>query len=701
MKCWTTAAASACIAWTAAAIAQEPPAPAEPVEAVLLEETVVTPRRSIMEVFDEPYMIDVVDQQEITDRLYRTVPEALRFTPGVMVQKTSHGQGSPFIRGFTGFRTLMLIDGIRLNNSVFREGPNQYWNTLDPLSLQRLEVVKGPASVLYGSDAIGGTVNAITRSPNTYGEGFEWGGRAFYRGSTAENSHTGRGELSATFDDSFGFLFGGTGRHFGDVIGGDDTGRQSHTGYDEYAADFKAEHFITEDTRLVFAHQRLRQNNVPRTHSTIHAVPFHGSTVGSDFRRELDQERELTYLQLHSENIEDAFFDTFRASLSWHEQNETEDRIRSNGSRRIQGVDVNTLGMWVQMSTPTSLGRFTYGLDYYRDWVESFSTSNPIQGPVGDDAGYDLLGVFLQDEIDLGDRLDLVLGARFTYAAAEIDEVADPSGAGTLSIDDDWTEFTGSAHLVYHIIPERLNLFGGVSQGFRAPNLSDLSRLDIARSGELEIPSPGLDPEHYINYEIGTKGRHGNWSAELAYFYTDITDMVVRAPADDPLTPDLEVIKLNSGDGHIEGIELAAGYRPHPNWLLFGNFTWQDGEIETFAAATPAVRATEPTSRLMPLTTNLGVRYDDPSDKWWAELTATIADEQDNLSSGDERDTQRIPVGGTPGYTILSLRGSYHVTDQFTLLGAVENLTDEDYRVHGSGTNEPGLNFILGAEYRF
>ena len=125
MKCWTTAAASACIAWTAAAaIAQQAPAPApaEPVESVLLEETVVTPRRSIMEVFDEPYMIDVVDQQEITDRLYRTVPEALRFTPGVMVQKTSHGQGSPFIRGFTGFRTLMLIDGIRLNIAVDDDG---------------------------------------------------------------------------------------------------------------------------------------------------------------------------------------------------------------------------------------------------------------------------------------------------------------------------------------------------------------------------------------------------------------------------------------------------------------------------------------------------------------------------------------------------------------------------------------------------
>jgi hemoglobin/transferrin/lactoferrin receptor protein len=79
-----------------------------------------------------------------------------------MLQKTSYGQGSPFLRGFTGFRTLLMVDGVRLNNAVFREGPNQYWNTVDPWSVDRYEVVLGPASVLYGSDAVGGAVNALT-----------------------------------------------------------------------------------------------------------------------------------------------------------------------------------------------------------------------------------------------------------------------------------------------------------------------------------------------------------------------------------------------------------------------------------------------------------------------------------------------------------------------------------------------------------
>ena len=91
-----------------------------------------------------------------------------------MVQKTALGQGSPFIRGFTGFRTVLLIDGFRLNNSVFRDGPNQYWNTVDAWSLEKLELVKGPTSAQYGSDAVGGAVHARTVRPRFDGAASTW-----------------------------------------------------------------------------------------------------------------------------------------------------------------------------------------------------------------------------------------------------------------------------------------------------------------------------------------------------------------------------------------------------------------------------------------------------------------------------------------------------------------------------------------------
>lgn len=349
---------------------------------------VVTATRSAEPAFDSPYAVDVVSARKISENFYRTTPESLRDIPAVMVQKTSHGQGSPFIRGFTGFRNLLLIDGIRLNNSVFRDGPNQYWNTVDAFSIERLEVVKGPSSVLYGSDAIGGTVNAITQNPYAYidsGEGRGFSGRGYYRVSSAENSHTGRGEASLGLDDHTGFLFGATGKHFGNLVGGQDIGRQPDTGYDEYDTDFKVEHFFNPYTRLVAMHQRVRQNNVPRTHRTIFSKSFEGTSLGSEIQRDLDQERELTYIQLHAENI-DSFFDTLRISLSNQRQSESRHRIRppsggGPGPNRVdfQGFDVDTLGFWAQLESQSPVGRLTYGIEYYHDNVNSFSSTSTLR----------------------------------------------------------------------------------------------------------------------------------------------------------------------------------------------------------------------------------------------------------------------------------------------------------------------------------
>ena len=131
----------------------------------------------------EPINQTAASVEQLTDetlfqRQTRTLPESLSTMPGVLVQKTSYGQGSPYIRGFTGFHTLLLVDGIRLNSPIFRSGPNQYWNTVDSFSLSRLELLKGPGAVLYGSDAVGGTLQAFTSLPEFAPEGESvWGGR--------------------------------------------------------------------------------------------------------------------------------------------------------------------------------------------------------------------------------------------------------------------------------------------------------------------------------------------------------------------------------------------------------------------------------------------------------------------------------------------------------------------------------------------
>ncbi|MDP6381422.1 MAG: TonB-dependent receptor, partial [Phycisphaerae bacterium] len=395
--------------------------------------------------------------------------------------------------------------------------------------------------------------------------------------------------------------------------------------------------------------------------------------------------------------------------LSWQVLREEQFRIKGDNTSDRQGFEVNTLGFWLQLESPSRIGRWTYGTEYYRDWVDSFKAKYnadgtlkkvEIQGPVADDATYDLLGIFVQNEIPITDSLDLILGARYDYARADAGSVKDPETGNKISISESWETVVGSARFLYHMDEkEHWHLFGGVSQGFRTPNLSDLTRLDTARTNEIETAAPGLEPEKFISYEIGVKSKYENLSGQVAYFYTDIRDMIVRTPTGNIIDGDSEVTKKNAGDGFIHGIELSTKYRFHPKWTAFGSFTWMDGEVDTYPTSS-GVKNAEPIDRLMPPTGNLGLRWE-PNKKFWLEAACTIAAKQDDLSTRDKADTQRIPPGGTPGYTILTVRGGWKLRKNLTLWAALENITDEDYRIHGSGQNEPGRNLIVSIEWKF
>jgi len=664
---------------------------------------VVTPTLEILPAASSPYSVDLIDARDIVDRFGRTLPELLNETPGVFVQKTAHGQGSPFIRGFTGYRNLALIDGIRLNNAAFRDGPNQYWSTIDPNSLRSLEVVKGQGSVLYGSDAIGGTVNALTARPVYAESGFLNTSRVYGRLSSAEDSYTGRFETSVSETDKYGFLIGFTRKDYGDLRTG---GQQQNpkTGYDEWNLDMKGEIFLNEDTRLTFLHQQVHQDDAWRTHSTIFGVPFRGTTIGDDQRRSLDQDRTLTYAQL--EGTPGGAIDHYLISVSHQRQSEEQYRIRAitDGRSDIGGFDVDTYGTMAQFSSDTDLGYLTYGASYYLDTVGSFRnnfaadgafTGASIQGPVADNSRYHLADVFLQDKIEIGERLDLWLGGRATYAEAEVGRSEDPVTGDPFAFTDDWTSTVGSARFVYDLTADKaFSAFGGVSEGFRAPNLSDLSRLDLARSGELETPSPGLAPEEFTSYEIGLRTERGRTRASVAYYYTDIAGLIVGSRTGRIVDGAFEVTKENGGDGYVHGVEFEAEQGLTDALTLFGWVSWQDGDLET-------ENVREPISRLMPFTAQAGLRWTTLDGDLRLEVLAIGSDRQENLPLRDQLDTQRIPPGGTPGYVVGTVRGAWQMNDGLTLTAGLENFTDEAYRVHGSGINGAGRNVLVGAEWRF
>ncbi len=693
----------------ASTVAGADPADAISPGGLTLPPVLVTATRTARITVDAPVSGAVLDSTQLHhEQAVRTLPDALKFEPGVLLQRTGHGQGSPYIRGFTGYRNLLLVDGIRLNNAVFREGPNQYWNTVDALSLSRLELVRGPVSTLYGSDAVGGTVQAFTRGDADLRPDSDWDRRLYARYATAEQSITTRLESIGRLTDRLTLTLGYTYKDFGDLHGGRGVGHQPRTGYDERHWDAKLEYFPDSEQRLTLAHQQGRIDDAWRTHSTPYGLDWRGLSLGKDLRRVLDQQRDLSYLQYHRER-EDALVSSIHAGLYRQNQYESEHRLRTEGRNQRQGFDVETFGAFVTLASPSPLGRLSYGLDLSRDRTSSFRhTLNPdgsfrsaaIQGAVADDATYDRAGAFVQSETQLAERLELLIAGRYDYARADAPRVADPRSPDPMAVSDDWSAVVGSLRLLGALDPAgRLRLFAGLSQGFRSPNLSNLTSFDIARTNEIETPVQHLDPERYLAFETGLKGVSERWSTHLAYAYTHIDGMIVRTPTGRVIEGANEVTKRNAGGGYVQTVECEARYWILADLSLFGTFTWTEGRVDGYPDADSKPRR-EHISRLMPPTGRLGMRWDHDRNAWF-EAVVTAAGRARRLSPSDEADTSRIPPGGTPGYNTLDLRAGYRPKPDLRLSVALENVTNESYRLHGSGVQEPGRNLVLAADWTF
>ena len=675
-----------------------------------LPEVVVTATRSAADPLHTPALVSLRTQLELEQRLARSVPDALWLTPGVAVQKTASGQGSPIIRGFTGYRTLALVDGIRYNHSAYRDGPNEYFSLLDVQSLDRMELVHGPASVLYGSDAVGGALALFTR-----GSGFAekepgaWfqNGSLFTRLHSSEQSWQTRGDYHIGEGGAWGLHLGGTWKDFGKVRAAD-LGELPFTGFTQRSYDARFDARLAENWTLTLAHQALAADDVWRTHATLYAVPFAGSAVGTDRRRVTDYARSLSYARVRGEDLQ-GLANTAQITLSWQTLEEDLDRVRSNRVREFSTMDIGTLGLDAQFTTPLGGGTLTWGADYYRDRVDTARTDYHangtvrairVQGPVGDDARYDLFGLYAQQEMPLGTRgTTLLAGARYTYASADIGKYEDPLTAAAASLADDWSNFSASLRLLHTLDSAgHLTAYGGLSQAFRAPNLGDLSRLGASRSDEIESAAANLEPETFLNFEIGLKHRSERVRVSAAAYYTVLDDYITSTPTGRIIDGQRQVTKQNSAEGYVRGVQGELEYDLSDQWTVFAGLAWTEGEADAFVG-TESRR--EPLSRIPPLTGHYGLRWKSRTGMLSAELAGTTAARADELNTADAADTQRIPPGGTPGYTLLNLRATWQVNDTLTLHAGLDNLLDEAYRVHGSGTNEPGLGAVIGARFSF
>jgi hemoglobin/transferrin/lactoferrin receptor protein len=421
----------------------------------------------------------------------------------------------------------------------------------------------------------------------------------------------------------------------------------------------------------------------------------------------LDQRRNLSFARLDVSALPGALREV-HLGLAHHRQAEDEFRQRANLRVERQGFRVNTLGTFAHGRWETKAGRWVSGAEFYRDYVDTFLrefdatgalAAVRVQGPVADDATHDLLGLFAEDRITLGPRLEATIGGRFNHTRVNAKKVATPGTTSSFALTSGTSAFAANGRLLYSVDRAgRWKLFGGVSQGVRSPNLSDLTRFDIAEAGQIETPVSQLDPEQFVTGEAGVRGEFGRAGVELVYYHTSIDDLIVRTPTVRIVSGLSEVTKRNSGRGFIQGIELEGHAALTDNFSLRGVLTWMEGRLKSYPTTAP-VLVEEPVSRLMPTTFVGMARWQ--SGPWWAGATITVAARADQLSTQDRVDTERIPANGTPGYVVGGLRAGWRAGRQFTFSAALENITNEDYRIHGSGLNEPGRNLVVMARVEF
>jgi len=638
---------------------------------VMLNSIQVSVAKNYLPGKSQPVSISYLSQKNIRENVSRSMAEAMTTTAGVWVQKTNHGGGSPFVRGLTGNYTLLLVDGIRLNNSTFRYGPNQYFNTISPFSVNAVEVLRGAGSTLYGSDAIGGTININTISPSfktdrkIYGS---IGGQFMSQGMEKTGNILLRGNLG-----KFAYILDGTIRDFGDLYAGEGLGYESPSGYAEKNFLFKGLWQISDKQKLTLNYQLVRQDSVPRYDKVVQD--------GYQYYKFTLQQRQLAYVRF-DQDWENSTFKNFQFTASFQQSNEERDTRKNNSPiNKNERDDVSTLGLNGQ----TNLLVFNkiaslFGIDFYNDWISSYrklensetDSDTLFSRGLYPDGASSFTGAFYNSNLYEIDRWTFQLGWRWNY----ISNTASDDMFGNLNLATSSLIWNGSINYKFN----SSRLYAAINTGFRAPNINDISSLGDFDYG-VEVPSSNLKSEKSINYEVGYKFAADRFSINVAGFYTKIDDLIDRIPStingDSLINGSKIYTKANVGEAFVTGVEMDFESKIVDNFAIIGNITYTYGQNVT---------KDEPFRRIPPLFGDLSLRFS--NNGFYGILQALAASKQDRLSSGD-MDDYRIQDGGSPGWFLLNLKTGYQ-WNWISMKIAFNNIFNEPYRMHGSGMDGYG-----------
>lgn len=681
--------------------------------------------------------IDILPARMIQFGNPQTAAELLQQNGTTYVQQSQLGSGSPIIRGMETNRVLLVIDGVRMNNAIYRAGHLQNIITIDPNILERVEVVHGPGSVIYGSDAMGGVMHFYSKDPvlSTNGKVYTNGKAMLRYGSAAEEYsqsfmlNVGGKKLAAIIGGStkdIGDLREGSNRddeygdwgkclYYAERINGKDSMMvnsdplvQKNSGYSQYDLFSKVLWKPGENYSLMLNAQYSNSSNIPRydrlTEMSKGVLKYAEWYYGP-------QTRAMVSLKsTWSKPV--ALYDNATVIAAW--QNISEDRIsrsfgKSKKKHQEETVDVLSLNADF-MKKIFANSELRYGLEgninkvgskAYNENIKTGEITYDAATRYADDNGQmTSLAAYASNNWEISDKLIFSQGIRFNYVSLEASYTPEMMDLIKFPFDptikQDNTAVNGSLGLVY-MPGSGWRFAGNLSTGFRAPNIDDLSKLNDSNSTDqlIIVPNPDLKPENVYNAELTLeKSFDDKVLVQVTGFYSLLKDaFVVKASTyngqDSIVFSDVLCAvqsMQNVEEATILGFEAAATARLTKHLSLRSNLTYTKGTI---------TEGDVPLDHIPPLygMTSVKLELTKFTGEFWARYNGWKHIE-DYSPSGEDNQTYATP-DGMPGWYTLNFRAGYQFNRFLNLQFGIENILDRHYRNFASGISAPGRNVMV------
>jgi len=658
------------------------------------------------------YQIQSLDIKQIKNANASTTADLLTVNQGITIQKSQLGGGSPIIRGFEANRVLLVVDGVRMNNAIYRSGHLQNSLTVDANALEIVEVVFGPSSTIYGSDALGGVVHFYTKKPV-----FSKNDKTFIKSNAEVRYGTAANEYSIHVDNNIGWdnianFLSVTVKQFGDLKMGewrphgyDDWGLITHyvdndimvendnpniqvgTGYKQIDILNNTAWRVNEEVFIRFNNQFSTTSNIPRYDNL---QEYKDDNLKWSEWSYGPQTRFMSSLDINSYKT-NRFFDGHNLTAAY--QFIEEDRI----TRKYQSDDYNNTYIDVHVASLNwdfTLDKLVYGLELTNNNVLSTATEGTQTRYPSGGSNLTTAALYGSYKKEVNEYIVWNAGMRYSQVFGDMSfNDTDPVFV-TDKIEFNNGALTGNVNLIYK--PGNDWKFDWVaSSGFRNPNIDDYGKVFV-KKGNMVIPNPDLTPEYAYNGEMSITKKWKTIQSTGNVYYTYLKDAIVKQDLGYSQFHEYEDVNvqtlMNSPEAYIYGWSFGMKSQL-ASWLWYENsFTWQTGWDVT---------NDEPLGHIPPAfgKSLFKIKKGKLEYKMWGIYTM-LKDIEDMNSSGVDNEDLGTE-DGYPSWWTVNTSIQYKFNEKIKFQLGIENILDQHYRTFASGISAPGRNVIISLKTNF